>query len=172
MADRRQIEGMVQKKEQEIHELEEKIREAKIYIQALQDVLKKFPRELGSTKITGILTLRVGSMVELARRSVLKYGRPLHVDEILNDHGKELTRENRTALGGSLSAYVRKGEIFTRTGPNIFGLLELDHRHPADQQEPPSDFGTETETEAEADLETKEEQRRPPAVDLDDEIPF
>jgi hypothetical protein len=153
MADRRQIEAMIKKKEQEIQELEAQIKESKIYLQALQDVLKRFPREPGGD-IGANATLRPGSMVGQARGSILKLGKPLHVDQILKDQGKELTRENRTALGGSLSAYVRKGIIFTRVAPNTFGLVEMGGR-PAPDLEPPAGFGVEKVTEP-----------------LDDEIPF
>lgn len=136
MASRRQIEGMAKKKEQEIQELEAKIKDAKIYLQALQDVLKKFPKD-ATDKIAPESVLRPGSMVAQAREAILAIGKPMHVDEILRATDKELSRGNRTALGGSISAYVRKGIIFTRVGPNTFGLVELEK----DQTEPPEGFG-------------------------------
>jgi hypothetical protein len=151
MADRRSIEGMLKRKEQEIQDLETQLKEARIYVQALQDVLKRFPKEPeGIANADAIL--RAGSMVAQARDVILKIGKPLHVDQILVEQGKELTREHRTALGGSLSAYVRRGIIFTRAAPNTFGLLELTKRE-GEQPEPPSDFGIEPKP-------------------LDDEIPF
>lgn len=152
MADRRQIELMVEKKEQEIQQLEANIKEAEIYLQALKDVLKKFPKAPPGEEATA--SLRPGSMVALARENILASGKPLHVDEMLRMQGKELNRAERTALSGSLSAYVRKGTIFTRTGPNTFGLAELEHQ--TAQEEPPPDFGTDA----------------PPKKDLDDDIPF
>ena len=148
MADRRQIEAMVEKKEKEIQELEESIREAKVYLQALQDVLKKFPRE---TPEESAASLRPGSMVALARDNILVAKRALHVDEMLRMQGKELTRDNRTALGGSLSAYVRKGSIFTRPGPNTFGLVELEPRGTG-TEEPPDDFGRDEPTKEKDDI--------------------
>ncbi len=141
MADRRQIEAMAKKKEQEIQELEAQIKEARIYLQALQDVLKRFPRDAG-IETNADSTLRPGSMVAQAREAILKLAKPLHIDQILVEQGKELTRENRTALGGSISAYVRKGTIFTRTAPNTFGLVELNRRSDG-APEPPVDFGVE-----------------------------
>jgi len=153
MADRRHIETMIKKKEQEIQGLEGQIKDAKTYLQALQDVLKRFPRE-AAAKVNPETTLRPGSTVAQARDTILKLGKPLHVDEILKERGKERTRENRTALGGSLSAYVRKGIIFTRVAPNTFGLLELENRT-TPQSEPPSDFGIDGSSQQD-----------------DDEIPF
>ena len=153
MADRRQIEAMVKRKEQEIQEIEAKVKEAKIYLQALQDVLKRFPRD-DVRDASPISMLRPGSMVAQARNMILKEGKPLHVDEILAGQGKDLTRKNRTALGSSLSAYVRKGIIFTRTAPNTFGLMEME-KSVSEQPEPPPDFGQETVQQT-----------------ADDEIPF
>jgi hypothetical protein len=154
MADRRLIESRIKKKEQEIQELEAQIREARIYLQALQDVLRMFPKEVGGVAPTPEMTLRAGSLVAMARDAILKRGKAMHVDEMLTDMGKEVNRENKTALGGSLSAYVRRGMIFTRSGPNVFGLVELSDR-PASAPEPPVDFGTE-----------------PKAANIDDDIPF
>ena len=150
MAERRQIEAMIEKKEQEIQGLEESIKEANVYLQALRDVLKKFPKDAGGDEKAG-LSLRAGSMVAQAREIILKSNRPLHVDEILKAQGKELTRDNRTGLGGSLSAYVRKGEIFTRVAPNTFGLLVLDFRGPV-ETEPPEGFGTDDQPPLDDDI--------------------
>lgn len=152
MADRRQIEGMIEKKEQEIQELEVSIKDARIYLQALKDVLKKFPKASPSEEAA--TSLRPGSIVALARENILSARKPLHVDEMLRMQGKELTRDNRTALGGSLSAYVRKGSIFTRSAPNTFGLVELEHQ--TAPEEPPPDFGSDRSGKAA----------------LDDDIPF
>ena len=144
MAERRHIETMIKKKEAEIQELESQTREAKIYLQALLDVLKRFPRETASDA-SAHTTLRAGSMVAKARDAILKAGRPLHVDEMLDADGKEHNRSNRTALGGSLSAYVRKGLIFTRVAPNTFGLFEVAgvEEASAENNDPPPEFGTE-----------------------------
>jgi predicted RNase H-like nuclease (RuvC/YqgF family) len=140
MTERRPIEGMIERKEQEIQQLEERVQEAKIYLQALRDVLKKFPKDVTVDESSAAKNLRPGSMVAQARDLILQFGKPLHVDEMLTAQGKTLTRDNRTALGGSLSAYVRKGQIFTRVGPNTFGLTELAKSNAG--SEPPEDFGT------------------------------
>jgi hypothetical protein len=140
MAERRYIEAMVERKEQEIQDLESRIKEANVYLQALRDVLKRFPRDAEGEE-TAAKTLRPGSMVAKARELILQAKKPLHVDAMLEMQGKELTRDNRTALGGSLSAYVRKGVIFTRDAPNTFGLIELEGKE-APTAGPPPGFGT------------------------------
>ena len=142
MADRRLIESRIKKKELEIQELELKMQSAKTYLQALQDVLKMFPKS--TTPLPNAeSTLRAGSLVARARDIIIKFGKPLHVDEMLEAMDKELSRENKIALGGSLSAYVRKGTIFTRPGRNVFGLVELPAQD-STNSEPPPNFGIES----------------------------
>ena len=142
MSERRKIEDKLRKKEQEIQSLESQIKDARIYIQALQDVLKMLPREnnQGDSGATAA-TLRPGSGVAQAREVILKEGKPLHILDILKGMGKEPTREARISLGGSLAAYVRQGAIFTRPAPNTFGLIELGHNTDGTEREPPADFG-------------------------------
>ena len=61
----------------------------------------------------------------------------MHIQDILRGIGKEVTPENRASLGGSLAAYVRRGEIFSRPAPNTFALLSAT----ASEEEPPPEFG-------------------------------
>lgn len=138
MADRRKVQEKIKKKEQEIQELEAKIREARIYVQALHDVLKMFPKDTAGADAEAIL--RPGSAVAQARELILKERRPLHISEILKAQGRELTRVNRAALGGSIAAYVRKGLIFTKEAPNTFGLVEL--KKQGGEDNPPPEFGS------------------------------
>jgi hypothetical protein len=131
----------MRKKEEEIQELEVRIREAKAYLQALQETLRMFPRAK-MEKIGTESALRPGSSVAEARKAILGAGRPLHITELLQALGKQKSRAARAALAGSISAYVRKGEIFTRPHPNTFGLAELGHSS-SDEMEPelPAAFG-------------------------------
>jgi hypothetical protein len=77
-----------------------------------------------------------------ARQIILKLARPAHVSELLAEIGKDDTREHRTSLSGTLAAYVRKGEIFTRPAPNKFGLIELGHlQRVTEPSQPPDGFG-------------------------------
>jgi hypothetical protein len=88
--------------------------------------------------------LRPGSGMAKVREFILEKGRPGHVTELLEALGRPATREARASLSGSLAAYVRKGEIFTRPSPNTFGLIELGHDNEDDagpDNEPPVDFG-------------------------------
>lgn len=133
------VERQIKKKEHEIQDLEAKIRDARVYIQAMQDMLKVLPRDNESGTI--VTVLRAGSAMAKAREVILRGGQPVHIIQILQGLGKELTRENRASVSSSLAAYVRRGEIFTRTGPNIFGLIELGHKNEPETSEPPPDFG-------------------------------
>lgn len=153
MNQHKRILDRIKRKEAEILDLENQVREAKAYVQALNDVLKMLPRTAGGT--ANVEILRPGSAAAQARDLILAAGAPVHVTELLKQMGKEVTRETRSSLSGTLAAYVRKGEIFTRPGPNLFGLVELSgqatevSREPTD--EPPGDFGS---------------------LDDDDDIPF
>lgn len=145
MSSRKKIEDRIKRKEAEILELEAKIREGSAYVQALHDVIKLLPRD---DDMPAEAILRSGSAVAGAREAILKAGRPLHISEILDAMGRVVDRKSRTGLSGSISAYVRRGEIFTRSAPNTFGLAEMNDdaeegiapdELPSD--EPPSDFG-------------------------------
>jgi hypothetical protein len=142
MNERRKIEERLRKKEEEIREFEAKIRDARIYVQALQDVLKILPRESERNIRAG--ALRPGSGVAKVREFILEKGGAAHVTELLEALGRPATREARASLSGSLAAYVRKGEIFTRPSPNTFGLIELGHVNEDEanpDNEPPAGFG-------------------------------
>jgi len=138
VSSRRKIEDKVRRKEQEIAELEAQIREARAYIQALNDALKVIPKDKEDTD--GTRELRPGSMMAEAREAIRRAGKPLHISELLDALGKEKTRSSRASLAGSLAAYVRKGEIFTRPKPNTFGLVGMDV-DVSETDKPPPDFG-------------------------------
>ena len=143
MPQRKKIEDRIRKKELEVHELEAKAREARVYIQALQDVLKMMPKGNESQADSAVATLREGSLASQAREIILRDKIPVHINDLLQAMGRGLTRENRASLTSSLAAYVRKGEIFSRPAPNRFGLIELGHATapPTSDDEPPDGFG-------------------------------
>lgn len=154
MMSRRKIEEKIVKKQQEIQELDLQMREARAYIQALQDVAKMLPkdgdglRETSDVSQVSADSMRAGSYVSDARTAILAAGKPLHVVHILKASGRPNDRKNRIGMAGSLSAYVRRNEIFTRPKPNTFGLIELggskgDSPQPASSANtgPPEDFG-------------------------------
>jgi hypothetical protein len=148
MAGRNRIEERIHKKEQEIQELEMKIREARSYIQALQDVAKLLPRD-AEGETGGDVSFRAGSSVADARSAILKAGKSLHIVDLLKAMGREVNRKNKTGVSSSLAAYVRRAEVFTRPKPNTFGLLELQKRLKSDDsrndvirdEAPPDNFG-------------------------------
>jgi hypothetical protein len=142
MNERRKIEERLRTKEDEIRELETRIRDAQVYVQALRDVLRILSRGPETNIRAG--APRPGSGMAKVREFILEKGRPGHVSELLEALGRPATRQARASLSGSLAAYVRKGEIFTRPNPNTFGLLELGHDNEADaspENEPPAGFG-------------------------------
>jgi seryl-tRNA synthetase len=143
MTSRKRIEDKILKKEQEIQELEMKIREAKAYVQALHDIAKMLPKEQGEAveDEESETSIREGSYVDDARKAISEAGKPLHVVDILKSTGKEDNRKNRIGMSGSLAAYVRRGEIFTRPRPNTFGLISMGSALGTHKSVPPDDFG-------------------------------
>lgn len=141
MISRQRIESKIKQKEQEIQGLELSIREAKSYVQALQDMLKLIPKEGDGSG--GDKVLRPGSDMAKARDAIRLAGKALHVSEILVAIGKENIKKSRVALAGSLAGYVRKGMIFSKTAPNTFGLMELSGTNGLQSEGgfPPADFG-------------------------------
>jgi len=121
MGIRENFQKLIDKKEQEITELELQIREAKAYVQALQDSMKLLPRD-GSAAVEH--TLRPGSSLAKARDAIRAAGGPLPIAEILKAIGKPQDKKHRVSLAGTLSGYARDGRIFEKTAPNTFGLLE------------------------------------------------
>lgn len=136
---REELQKRVEKKQQEISQLEIQLKEAMAYLQALQDTLKLLPRE-GINQGAATDLLRAGSTVWKARDAIKKAAEPLHINNILKAIGKPIDKRNRLSLSGSIAGYVRKGEIFIRTAPNTFGLMELGHR-PDGEAEISDEFG-------------------------------
>ena len=135
MKPRDEIQKRIERKQQEILELEMQIREAKAYIQALQETVKMLPKD--SEQPNSDQVLRPGSGVAKARDVIKAAGKPLHISEILKALNLPVDKKHRVSLGGSLSGYTRRDEIFTRPLPNTFGLIEFKNTG----QAPPDDFG-------------------------------
>lgn len=164
MNQRKKIEDRLRKKEQEIHGLEEKIKAAKVYVKALRDILNMLTK--GNETEAAESVLRQGSAVAQARDVILKSGVPVHIGDLLDFMRKPQTRGSRSSLVSSIAAYVRRGEIFVRTAPNTFGLIELGHdiEEEENNPEPPAGFGQ---------LSPPSESSPSPSMsDDDDEIPF
>jgi len=133
---REDLNKKIERKRAEIAELQTQIRLAEEYLQALEDTLKMLPRE----GVAAPQTLRHGSALAKARDIIEQAGRPVHITELLQSLGKPLTRIERSGLSGSLAAYVRRGEIFTRPAPNTFGLIGMKTDEAAPPSPPPG-FG-------------------------------
>ena len=155
MSERSVIEAKIEKKEAEIQSLEKKLGTARVYVNALRDILRAVEKETEDSPSVET-ALRKGSSVAQAREVILALGTPVHIDDLLRHLGRELTRQNKASLTGSLAAYVRREDIFTRPSPNTYGLIELDHFSvDVTPDEPPQNFGSVS-----------------PSRSQDDDIPF
>ena len=122
MGIRENFQKLVNKKQDEIAALELQIREARAYIQAMQDSIKLLPKD-GSG--VAEYTLRAGTDLAKTRDIMKVVGSPMPIADIIKALGRTNDKKHRTSLAGTLSAYARDGKVFTKTAPNTFGLLEF-----------------------------------------------
>lgn len=144
MGVRENFQKLIGKKQQEVAELELRIREAKAYIQALEDSMKLLPRDTGAN-VEVDHTLRPDSTLAKARDAIRTAGAPLPISDLLKALGKTPDKKSRVSLAGTLSSYARAGKVFTKTAPNTFGLAEFGRTSPqtaASDNELPEDFGS------------------------------
>lgn len=142
---RKELKRKIEKKQAEIQqwqaemaELQTKIRESLAYVAGLEDTLKLLPRETPSEAAS--MALRPDSAVAKAREAILKAGRPLHINEILKALGKPINHDTKASLSGSIGAYFRNNQVFTRPAPNTFGLIEF-QQEPKPEDDLPPNFG-------------------------------
>ena len=146
MGARENLQRLADRKTQEIAELERQIDMARAYLQAIQDSIKALPKDLllqpNGEEVSS--DLRPGTLLARTREAIQKNGSPMHISAILAAIGMENTKNARVSLVGSLGAYVRKGSVFIRPGPNIFGLIgmnPLSHSLNPEGQALPEGFG-------------------------------
>jgi hypothetical protein len=137
---REQVQKLLDRKLQEIKELELQIEKAKAYVQALQDSMRFLPKD--ATQVDA--SLRPGTALARAQDFLRSKGEPMHITEILKALNQPADKKHRLSLSGSLSSYVRNGQIFTRPAPNTFGLMEMNkstNGSESGETEIPEDFG-------------------------------
>ncbi len=125
MGARLNLQRLADKKQQEIDSLRSDLERATIYLQAIQDSIRALPRESPSVKAEAAVELRPGTLLAKAREAILAAGKPLHINELVVAVGKPLDQKSKLALAGSIAAYVRKGQVFTRPAANTFGVQEI-----------------------------------------------
>jgi hypothetical protein len=138
---RKELDKKIEKKKQEILDLEKQLENTRHYLLALEDTRKLLPKD-AVTELEAA-TLRAGTGLAKVQDILKKEGKPLHIDELLRRLGKPIEKKQKISLSGSLASYVRVGKVFTRPAANTFGLLEFGNgsNGNADMDEPPADFG-------------------------------
>lgn len=140
MGIRENFQKLIDRKNQEISDLELQIREARAYVQAIQDSMKLLPRDNNST--VADYTLRPDSTLAKVRDVIRAAGQPLPIADILKSVNKPADKKNRVSLTGTLSSYVRQGKVFTKTAPNTFGLIEMGTVTESEEEDIPEEFGS------------------------------
>jgi hypothetical protein len=126
----------IERKQAENREWMLKIRENNAYVQGLQDTLRVLSKDSSQSPAVSAApaaadrALRHGTALAKTREIIRSAGKPLHITEILKALGKPIDRKNRANLSGTISAYARKSQIFSKSAPNTFGLIEMDDGGP------------------------------------------
>jgi len=136
MGARESLQKLIDRKLAEIDRLEQQLRDARVYAQAVQDSFKLLPKE--DQAQNSQRELRPGSALAQVQVFLKREGSPQHISTILEFIGKPLDKQSRVSLSGSLGGYVKDRRIFTRTGPNTFGLIEFEAK-PEQEEEKKSD---------------------------------
>jgi hypothetical protein len=144
MGVRESLQKLIDRKLAEIDKLEAQLRDARVYVQAVQDSFKLIPREENGGAVSK--ELRPGSALAQVQEFLKREGIPQHISTILEFLGKPMDKQSRVSLSGSLGGYARDRKIFTKTGPNTFGLIEFDSKGEEVDRQPelpglPDDFG-------------------------------
>lgn len=137
---RKDIQKRIDKERQKITDLQSQIERSESFIQGLQEALKILPRD-GTIKSSGRgMAIRQGSDMAKIRDLIKRNERPMRIGEIVTGLGRPDTKANRMSISGSLGRYVRKGFVFCRPGPNLFGLIDMKNNTAVGL---PPDFGAE-----------------------------
>jgi hypothetical protein len=126
---KKELEKRIEKRRLEIAELKKQVELSEMYLQAMLDTLKIIPKDESSGESI-LKSPKAGTELAKAYLAIKTAGRPLHITDILKFMEKPLTQQNKTSLTGSLGAYVRRGDTFTRPAPNTFGLKVLELAEP------------------------------------------
>lgn len=141
MTIRDQFQKLLDRKQQEIQELEMSLEKAKTYAQAIQDSMRLLPKNPSLNEEEQ--ALRPGTALAKTREILKASGKPMHITEILKALNQPIDKKHRLSLSGSLSTYVRKSQIFNRPAPNTFGLMEMSTSTAEEGGvELPDDFGS------------------------------
>lgn len=116
---RREFEKLIEKKKAEIEAHRRDIAAAEAYIQAMNDALKKIPKDDAPGP-----PVRAGSDVDKIREAILQAGKPLHMSEIIVALGRLDDAETKNKIAGLLGWYTSKGKVFLKAAPNTYGLVE------------------------------------------------
>ncbi|MEN8615456.1 hypothetical protein ABFB09_09355 [Dehalogenimonas sp. THU2] len=119
------IEKRIEKEKQKIVDLRQQVERSEAFIQGLQEALQMLPKEKVEPQTKSSGYLRPGSDMQKIQELLKRTGHPLPIDEIIGKIGKQVSNATRASIASSLSRYVRKNEIFSRPGPNTFGLIEF-----------------------------------------------
>lgn len=118
-----ELDKEIRKTQEEVSNLQKTVLEKEAYLAGLLKA-SKLQEKAAAKKDHS--TLRPGTMMYNTMEVLKKGRRPMHISDILKALGKEITKKNRVSLAGSLNAYAKKEQIFTKPQPNTFGLIDFE----------------------------------------------
>ena len=116
------IEKRIEEKRQEVANLKLQLAQAEAHLNGLMEGFKLFQRTPQNGQNDEVV-LREGGDVAKAKNFLEKHKTAFHINDILKGIGKPTDRTNRVSLSSQLGTYARKGIIFSRVGPNKYGLI-------------------------------------------------
>ncbi len=119
------LRALAAEKEAELARLEAELAAGRAYLRSLEE-------RINAAETRGTDEEQDGDPVVAIRRLIREAGQPLYIDDILRGLDRPLNRESREEILQLLRSWVRRGEIFTRPRPAIFGLVELPERRVAE----------------------------------------
>lgn len=106
--------------------IERKIQDAQVEVRAFEEALRLVRSEerKPDSDSRPDRSLRPGTKIAKVRDLIREAGRPLHIDEIMDKLGEPSDINARVSIVGSLSKYVKNGQVFKRTATSTFGLKD------------------------------------------------
>ena len=116
------LRALATEKEKELVRLEAELRAGRAYLSFLNDRIE------AAAEVRNGDDFSSDDPVVVIRRLIREAGKPLYLDDILRGLDRPLNRASREEIRGLLLSWVRRGEVFTRPRPGIFGLREQEER--------------------------------------------
>jgi hypothetical protein len=133
---RLKLEDRIRRKEAEAAELRRQLAVVEENLRTQREFLVMIVRD--SVAPVSREPFRRSSAIGKAYDVLKSRGQPMHISAIIEAMGRQDTKEFRRNLSQQLSAYFRRGEVFSRPATGVFGLRSWE----SDRSSTTNDDGT------------------------------